>query len=369
MKKEIKFLDLNKAYIEIKSNIDNAISRVVSSNNFILGNEVEQFENSWANYCQSKYAIGLSNGLDSLILALKAIGIGSGDKVLVPSHTFIATWLAIISVGGIPIPIDVNQKTYNIDLNKIESSINKDVKAILVVHLYGQPVDLDGISLIARKYNLLVIEDAAQAHGASYKGKKIGSHSDLVCWSFYPGKNLGAFGDAGAITTNREDLAKKIKILRNYGSVSKYQNELIGYNNRLDELQAAILSEKLKVLEKWNERRRSIALLYEKGLKDTNIITPVIQEDSISSWHLYVIRCEYRDDLQKELSKEGIQTLIHYPIPPISQKSMRFLKLNTDNYPITNQIKNSILSLPIGPHLKEKECEYIIKTIKNFSLS
>lgn len=368
MKKEIKFLDLNEAYIEIKPNIDNAISRVVSSNNYILGKEVEQFENNWANFCQSKYAIGLSNGLDSLILALRAIGIRSGDKVLVPSHTFIATWLAVLSVGGVPVPIDVDCNTYNIDLSKIEESISNDVKAIIVVHLYGQPVDLDGISSLAKKYKLDLIEDAAQAHGASYKGKKIGSHSDLVCWSFYPGKNLGAFGDAGAITTNREDLAKKIKKLRNYGCVSKYDNELIGYNNRLDELQAAILSEKLKVLEKWNERRRKIAMKYQDGLKDSNIITPLIQKNSISAWHLYVIRCEHRDDLKKELSKAGIQTLIHYPIPPASQNSMKSLKLNPKNYPVTNQIKSSILSLPIGPHLKEKDCEYIINKIKDFKL-
>ncbi len=369
MKKEIKFLDLNEAYIEIKSDIDNAISRVVSSNNYILGEEVEQFENNWANFCQSKYAIGLSNGLDSLILALRAIGIRSGDKVLVPSHTFIATWLAVLSVGGVPVPIDVDCNTYNIDLNKIEASISKDVKAILVVHLYGQPVDLDSISSIARKYKLNLIEDAAQAHGASYKGKKIGSHSDLVCWSFYPGKNLGAFGDAGAITTNREDLAKKIKKLRNYGCVSKYNNELIGYNNRLDELQAAILSAKLKVLEKWNERRRKIAMQYQNGLKDLNIITPLIQKHSISAWHLYVIRCKHRDELKKELSKAGIQTLIHYPIPPGSQKSMRKLNLNPNNYPVTNEIKSSILSLPMGPHLKQKDCEYIINKIKNFKVN
>ena len=263
---KVQFLDVGRTYSEIKEEIDEAISEVLKSGWYILGKEVEKFEELWSSYCESKYAVGVASGLDSLILSLRALDIKEGDEVIVPSNTYIATWLAISAVGAKIIPIEPDENTHNIDVTKIDELINKRTKAIIPVHLYGQPADMNSILKIAKKYNLFVVEDAAQAHGATYNNKKIGSHGDIVCWSFYPGKNLGGFGDGGAITTNNYKIAEKIKLLRNYGSSKKYHNELKGFNSRLDPIQAAILRVKLNYLDKWNEKRRILANEYNKKL-------------------------------------------------------------------------------------------------------
>jgi dTDP-4-amino-4,6-dideoxygalactose transaminase len=347
----IPFLDLGASYRELKYQIDDAVSRVLESGCYILGEEVEKFEIEWADYCEADYAVGLANGLDALTLALRALNIGAGDEVIVPSNTYIATWLAVSSVGATPVPVEPDPETYNIDPSKIEAAINQRTRALLPVHLYGQPADLDPILHIARQYNLRVIEDAAQAQGARYKGKRIGSHGDVVCWSFYPGKNLGAHGDAGAITTNDSDISERIKLLRNYGSRQKYINEVAGVNSRLDPLQAAILRVKLEVLDNWTERRRVIAMTYSAGLSDTNLTLPHVPNWADPVWHLYVVRTQHRDNLKDLLNADGIGTLIHYPIPPHMQAAYSKLNIAKEKLPLARLMGEQVLSLPISPQL------------------
>jgi dTDP-4-amino-4,6-dideoxygalactose transaminase len=362
----IPFLNLGAAYQELKNDIDSAIMRVLNSGRYIGGKEVEEFECEWARYCQANYAVGVSNGLDALRLSLLALDIKPGDEVIVPSNTYIATWLAVSQVGAIIVPVEPNIETHNIDPLKIEKLITKRTKVILIVHLYGQPADIDPILDIARKYNIYVLEDAAQAHGAIYKEKRIGSHGDIVAWSFYPGKNLGALGDGGAITTNSMILANKISLLRNYGSKKKYHNEIQGYNNRLDPIQAAVLRVKVKLLDDWNSRRKSISRQYFENLSDSNIYTPPkILSYCESSWHLYVLRCKRRDELQKFLTKSKIETLIHYPIAPHMQKA--YYGNNFQHLRIAKMLSKEVLSIPIGPHLSKDNVKYIINTIKLFS--
>ncbi|WP_114993568.1 DegT/DnrJ/EryC1/StrS aminotransferase family protein [Synechococcus sp. UW179A] len=358
----VPFLNLKSSYEELRSEIDSAIQRVLDSGWYVLGPEVEAFELEWAHYCGSKYSVGLSSGLDALHLAISALGIGAGDEVIVPSNTYIATWLAVSSNGAIPVPVEPNPKTYNIDTEKIEAAISSRTKAILPVHLYGQPADLDPIITIAKKNNLYVIEDAAQAHGALYKGKRIGTHGDIICWSFYPGKNLGAFGDAGAITTNNIKYADRIRVLRNYGSREKYKNEILGFNSRLDPIQAAILRVKLRVLDDWNSRRHLIAKQYIKLLDNTEFITPLISSCSKSAWHLFVIRHPNRNAIQDKLSQAGIGSLIHYPIPPHLQECYK-ANYSLKSYPIAECLSNEILSLPIGPHLTNSQVSDICRNL------
>ena len=314
---KIPFLDLHASYKELQNEIDSSISRVLSSGRYIGGSEVESFEDEFSNYCGSKFTIGVANGLDALVLSLKSLNIGIGDEVIVPANTFIATWLAVSEVGAIPVPAEPNPLTYNIDVDEIQKLITSKTKAIIPVHLFGQPADLDPILMLAKKNNLFVIEDAAQAIGSRYKEKRIGAHGDLVCWSFYPGKNLGAFGDAGAISTNNEALANKIRSLSNYGSNKKYIHKFIGRNSRLDPIQAAILKVKLQFLDSWIDRRKNIASAYSSAFKDHPDITiPYVPDWAEPVWHLYVINSSHRDSLQSYLSKNGIETIIHYPIPP-----------------------------------------------------
>ena len=294
----IPFLDLRAAYIELKVQINEAIAGVLESGWYILGPEVEAFESEWAAYCEAKHAVGLANGLDALTLALRALDIGPGDEVIVPSNTYIATWLAVSGVGATPVPVEPDVATHNIDPARIEAAITSRTRALLPVHLYGQPADMDPILDIARRHGLRVIEDAAQAHGARYKGKRIGAHGDIVCWSFYPGKNLGALGDAGAITTNDAALAERVALLRNYGSRQKYVNEEAGVNSRLDPIQAAVLRVKLAVLDEWTERRRAVATAYTKGLAESGLILPHVPDWADPAWHLYVVRTSDRDALQ-----------------------------------------------------------------------
>jgi len=346
---KIPFLDLAASYKEIKLEIDSAIQRVLDSGWYILGPEVDAFENEWASYCGAKHAVGLANGLDALVLALRSLEIGTGDEVIVPSNTYIATWLAVSAVGAKPVPVEPNPKTYNIEPSLIEASITSKTKAILPVHLYGQAADMDPILEIAKKYNLRVVEDAAQAHGAKYKDRKIGAHGDIVCWSFYPGKNLGAMGDGGAITTNDSKIADSIRILRNYGSRIKYVNEIKGVNSRLDPIQAAVLRAKLPYLDEWTKRRKWIAEFYTSELKDTGLILPYAPTWTDPAWHLYVVRTKYRELIQKSLADVGVGTLIHYPIPPHMQSAYSDFGYRKGDLPIAELIHDEVLSLPIGP--------------------
>lgn len=367
---DIPFLDLKAPYLELKEELDNAYHRVMESGWYVLGQEVENFEREFSEYCQTQYCIGVGNGLEALHLILRAMDIGVDDEVIVPANTYIATLLAASYAGATPILVEPDTNTYNIDPSKIEAAVTSKTKAIIAVHLYGQPADMDSINLIAKKYSLRVIEDAAQAHGARYKGRQVGSLGDAAGFSFYPGKNLGAFGDGGAITTSDEQLADKIRLFRNYGSRIKYQNEIKGYNSRLDELQAAFLRVKLTRLDEWNERRKKIAQYYLSKLSVIkNLTMPFVPDWADPVWHLFVITHPQRDILKKHLSSVGIDTLVHYPIPAhLSNAYSTGARINIqiDSYPITELVSREILSLPIGPHLQKIEIKEIIKNIGEF---
>lgn len=361
----IPFLDLKAPHEELRAELRLAFERVLNSGWYIQGDELKLFEHEFASYCEVEQCIGVGNGLDALHLILRAYGIGSGDEVIVPANTYIATWLAASYAGATPVPVEPDVRTYNINPGLIEASITSRTKAIIVVHLYGQPADMDAINNIAKKHNLKVIEDAAQAHGARYKGRRVGSLGDAAGFSFYPGKNLGAIGDGGAVTTNDLELARKIRILGNYGSNVKYRNELKGFNSRLDELQAAFLREKLKILDKWNSRRREIASQYLERLDDQNLILPFTPEWAEPVWHLFVVRDLKRDELQNRLAKLGINTMIHYPIPPHLQTAYAELGYLEGAFPIAECIHKEILSFPIGPHLGDQDLSEIINAIKD----
>jgi dTDP-4-amino-4,6-dideoxygalactose transaminase len=357
---KVPFLDLRAAYLELKPEIDSSIARVLDSGWYTLGSEVEAFEEEWATYCEASYAVGLGNGLDALTLALQALDIGPGDEVIVPSNTYIATWLAVSAVGAIPVPVEADPTTYNIDPTRIAAAITPATRALLPVHLYGQPADLDPILALARHHNLAVVEDAAQAHGARYKGKRIGAHGDVACWSFYPGKNLGALGDGGAVTTNNAAIADRIRVLRNYGSRVKYTNEVRGLNSRLDPLQAAVLRVKLKVLDDWNLRRGRIASTYLETMDASSLTLPFVPDYAEPVWHLFVVRNAEREALQQHLSEVGIGTMIHYPIPPHLQEAYADFRIQAGALPIAEAIANEVLSLPIGPHLGPAEISDVI---------
>lgn len=359
----IPFLDLHGAYIELKEELDAAYQRVMASGFYVLSPEVDSFEKDFAAYCEAAHCIGVASGLDALHLALRACDIGAGDEVIVPSHTFIATWLSVSQTGATPVPVEPIEATFNIDPNRIEAAITPRTRAVIPVHLYGQPVDLDPILAVARRHDLKVIEDAAQAHGARYKGQRIGAHGDAVAWSFYPGKNLGAFGDGGAITTNNADLAERIRMLRNYGSREKYVNDEQGFNSRLDPLQAAFLGVKLRHLDAWNERRRAVAADYLEGLAGTDLILPQVPEWAEPVWHLFVVRHSKRDAIQQRLQQAGIGSLIHYPIAPHQQQCYAG-SVTTEDCPVATHLANEVLSLPMGPHLVTASVTQVIHAIK-----
>ena len=358
---KIPFLDLRAAYLELKPEIDAAVARVLDSGYYILGPEVEAFEAEWAAYCEAKHAVGVANGLDALHLALRAMDVGPGDEVIVPSHTYIATWLAVSHCGATPVPVEPVEATYNIDPARIEEAITPRTKVILPVHLYGQPVDLDPILDIARRHGLRVLEDAAQAHGARYKGRRIGAHGDAVAWSFYPGKNLGALGDAGAVTTNDPEIADRIRVLRNYGSRVKYVNEVQGFNSRIDPIQAAVLRVKLHRLDEWNARRAAIAARYFEGLAHNGLALPRVPGWAEPVWHLFVVRSAQRDRLLRRLTEAGVSTLIHYPVPLHSQAAYASEALGMTAPLAAKKIADQVISLPIGPHLKADHINYLIK--------
>jgi dTDP-4-amino-4,6-dideoxygalactose transaminase len=347
----IPFLDVAAAYAELQDALDEAVGRVMASGQFILGPDVTAFEEEFAAYCETRYAIGVGSGLDALRLILVGYGIGRGDEVIVPSNTFIATWLAVSQAGATPVPVEPDIATHNITAEIVEAAITPSTKAIMPVHLYGQPADLDGIAALADERAIRLIEDAAQAHGARYRGRRCGGLGDAAGFSFYPGKNLGAMGDAGAVTTDDDALAERVRMLRNYGSRVKYHHDLAGLNSRLDSLQAAVLRIKLRHLDEWNERRRAVAARYLEELAGVDgLVLPEIPDFAEPVWHLFVVRHPQRDALQQRLAKAGVDTIIHYPIPP--HLTGAYAKGAADcHLPVAERLAGEVLSLPMGPHL------------------
>lgn len=363
---KVPFLDLKSTYTELQTELDDAYRRLMNSGWYILGEEVAAFEQEFADYCSVKHCISVANGLDALHLILRGYEIGDGDEVIVPSNTYIATWLAVSYAGASPVPVEPIEGTFNLDPAKIEAAITEKTKAVLPVHLYGQPAAMDAINDIARKYNLKVIEDAAQAQGARFGEKFTGNLGDAAGFSFYPGKNLGAYGDAGAITTNDDELADKIKVLRNYGSRVKYYNEIKGFNSRLDPLQAAFLRVKLKYLNEWNNRRTVIARNYLEALTENNLILPSVEKEAKPVWHIFAVRHSERNRLEKFLNENGIGTLIHYPVPPHLSSAYSAEKENFGQLPISEELAKTVLSLPMGPHLNAEAQNFVIETINRF---
>lgn len=351
---------------ELSISMKKAFDRVYSSNWFILGNEVKMFEQEFAAYCRTKFCTGVANGLDALHLILRGYGIGPGDEVIVPSNTFIATWLAVSYAGAAPIPVEPVEATYNLDPARLEAAITPRTKAVIPVHLYGQPADMDPIIEIAHRHGLKVIEDAAQAHGATYKGRIVGSLGDAAGFSFYPGKNLGALGDAGAVVTNDGQLIEGIRRLRNYGSEKKYFNQEKGFNSRLDELQAAFLRVKLQKLETWNLQRVCLANTYIRELKDIDVICPTILEGTGPVWHIFVIRTTHRQELQDFLKATQIGTMIHYPVPPHLQQAYSDLSYQRGSFPISERIHDEVLSLPLWPGMSSTQQAQVITSIRQF---
>lgn len=359
----VQFLDLQAPYQELKHELDAAYRRVMASGWFVQGEELRAFEREYASYCGTKHCIGVGNGLDALHLILRAYGIGAGDEVIVPSHTFIATWLAVTHAGAVPVPVEPDDRYYTLDPLSIQKVINSRTKAIMPVHMYGQCADMDAINAIARDHGLRVIEDAAQSHGALYKGKRSGNLGDAAAHSFYPGKNLGAFGDGGAVTTNDDELADRVRMLSNYGARKKYQHQLPGFNSRLDELQAAFLRVKLRRLDAWNKKRATLAARYAERLRNIEMSLPQTREECSHVWHIFAVQVPKRDAVQERLAACGISTLIHYPVPPHLQDAYRYSGFKEGNFPVSERLANSLLSLPMGPHVSEAEIDLVTKEL------
>lgn len=363
---KIPFVSFEPMHKEISDEIIEKFEEVYKRNWFIKGKELELFEKEFADYCDAGYCIGCGNGLDAIYLALRAMDIGPSDEVIIPSHTFIATSLAVSYTGAVPVFVETAMDTYNIDVNLIEKAITDKTRCIIPVHLYGQPADMDVIINIAKKYNLRVIEDCAQAHGALYKGRKVGSIGDVGAFSFYPGKNLGALGDGGAVITNNQELADKISALGNYGSIEKYHHIYKGTNSRLDEVQAAFLRIKLKYIDKWNVERVRIARKYSEGITNPAIIKPFVADYSKHVWHLFVVRTLERDGFDKYLNDFGIGTTVHYPIPIYLQEAYKELNINPGTYPNADKIAKTCLSLPLWYGISDAEIDYVIDKINNW---
>lgn len=361
----VPFLDLKQSYLELKEDIDLAYSRVMNSGLYILGPEVNLFEEEFALFCETKFCIGVGNGLEALTLILRAYGIGPGDEVIVPANTYIATWLAITHVGATIIPVEPDEGSCNVSPVQVRKAVSSKTRAIMAVHLYGQPADMTAINAIADEFKLKVIEDAAQAHGAEYHGKIVGNLGHAAGFSFYPSKNLGAFGDGGAITTNDSALAEKLRTLRNYGAKTKYQNEVVGVNSRLDELQAAILRAKLPYLREWNDRRRDIADKYIRLLPKElmSIETP---GKVLPAWHVYAVRTPLRDELMRFLSDCNVVSALHYPVPPFLQPAYSGLGYSEIDFPVSVKIHKEVLSLPIGPHMSSKQVAAVVSAVNQF---
>ncbi|MEG2882786.1 MAG: DegT/DnrJ/EryC1/StrS family aminotransferase [Christensenella sp.] len=365
---DVPFASLDKVHGEIKQELLRGFDETLKSNYFISGSQNVLFEEEFAQYCGVKHCVGCGNGLDALTLALRAFDIGIGDEVIVPAHTFIATALSVSNIGAVPVFVEVSKGSFLIDAANIEKKITNKTKAIIAVHLYGQCADMDAIMQIAKRHNLKVIEDAAQAHGALYKGKKAGSLGDAAGFSFYPGKNLGALGDGGAVTSNDANIAQKVRALGNYGSHEKYVHIYRGVNSRLDELQAGFLRIKLKQLDKYNLNRQETAKYYLENIKNDNIILPECKNPYESVWHLFVIKTDNRDELESYLTSKGIQTLIHYPTPIHMQVAYKDLGHSEDDYIIAKKLSNTVLSLPIWYGISKEELDYVVQCINNFNV-
>ncbi|MFL6499706.1 MAG: DegT/DnrJ/EryC1/StrS family aminotransferase [Candidatus Udaeobacter sp.] len=363
----IPFLELRPTYVELKDALDAAWHRVMDSGWYLLGSELESFEQEYAAYCGAKHCVGVGSGFDALHLALRAWEIGPGDEVIVPSNTFIATWLAVTFAGGAPVPVEPDPRTFNLDPGRVAAAITLRTRAIIPVHLYGQPADMEPINAIAEKHGLKVLEDAAQAQGALYKARRVGSLGHAAAHSFYPSKNLGAFSDGGAVTTDDAELADKLRALRNYGSKLKYYHERTGTNSRLDELQAAFLRLKLAKLNEWNARRQTIARCYLNELQRLPDLTvPFVPAEIDPVWHLFVVRHPRRDELQRHLAEAGIGSLVHYPVPPHLSEAYSHLGHRRGSYPIAEEQSRTVLSLPIGPHLSREAQDDVIAAIRSF---
>jgi dTDP-4-amino-4,6-dideoxygalactose transaminase len=361
---KVPLLDVGAAYRELQQQCDEAYQRVMNSGWFVLGEEVAAFEAQFRAQCGAHHCVGTGSGLDALFLILRGYGIGPGDEVVVPAHTFIATWLAVSHAGATPVPVEPEEQSFQMDPQRIADALTARTRAILTAHLYGAIARMDAIRDLASRKGLLLIEDAAQAHGAAWKGAPAGSFGDAAAFSFYPSKNLGAFGDGGAVVTNDAELAQKIRALRNYGSTSKYIHQLQGYNSRLDTLQAAFLQVRLKHLVAWNARRKAVAAAYLKGLEKTpGCHLPYVPNEVESAWHLFVIRHHERDRLRRSLESRGIETAIHYPVPPHLSPAYANLGFKHGDFPITERLAGTVLSLPMGPHLSEAQVELVIQAV------
>jgi dTDP-4-amino-4,6-dideoxygalactose transaminase len=360
----IPFLDLARAHEELRADIEAAVARVLAAGHYVGGSEVAAFEQAFADFVEAGHCIGVNSGLDALTLALRALQIGPGDEVIVPAHTFVATWLSVSATGAIPVPVDVEPNGFNLDPGALETALTARTRAIVPVHLYGRPANLSAVQAFAEKHGLRVIEDAAQAHGAFYSGRRIGAQSDAACWSFYPSKNLGAAGDGGAVTSDDGELIDAVRRFANYGEARKYHHELRGTNSRLDAIQAAVLSAKLPYLDDWNRRRRLVAERYTASLGDTDLGLPPGGVDE-SVWHLYVVRSADRDRLQARMHERGVETRIHYPVPPHRQPAFRECAAAPGSLPRTDMLAGEVLSLPMGPHLHEDEIAAVIEAVRS----
>lgn len=362
---KVPFLDLRASHDPIRAELDAAYRRVMDSSWFILGHELEAFEAEFATRCGVAHAVGVGNGLDALTLALRAGGVGPGDEVLVPANTFIATWLAVSAVGAMPVPVEPDASTHNLDPERAAAAVTSRTKAIVPVHLYGQSADIGPLMALADRHGLFVLEDAAQAVGAVYRGRQVGGLGHAAAFSFYPGKNLGALGDGGAVTTDDAALAAELRRLRNYGSRTKYVHEVMGVNSRLDELQAAFLRVKLPHLDGWTDRRRAIAAAYRAGLDDVpGLVLPAVPDWAEPVWHLFVVRVPWRDEVQRRLAAAGIETLVHYPIPPHRSEAYAGLGVTTGTLPVTDVLAGEVLSLPMGPHLSDSQVTWVIDAVR-----
>ena len=361
--RDVPFLDLKPAYAELKGEIDAALARVLDSGRFLLGSELEAFEAEFARVAGVKHCIGVGNGLEALALVLRAAGVGPGHEVIVPSFTFIATWIAVSQVGARPVPVEVEERSYNLDPARLADAITSRTRAVIPVHLFGRPAEMDAIRDVVRSREIFVLEDAAQAHGASLRGRPAGALGDAAAWSFYPGKNLGAFGDGGAVTTDDEQIASRVRTLRNYGSRTKYVHEMLGTNSRLDDMQAGVLRAKLAMLGDWNRRRADVARRYLDELASLPLGLPPVDAGFDTSWHLFVVRVRERDRVQAALRARGVETLVHYPIPPHLQGAYSALGAGPGSYPIAERISDEVLSLPIGPHLDTPSQERVIEAL------
>ena len=362
----VPFLDLRASTGDLRAGLDTAMARVLDRGVYVLGPEVESFETAWAHYTDSTYCVGVGTGLSAIELALRAVGVTPGGEVIVPSNTYIATWLAVTNIGATVVPVEPDPTTYLLDAGRVEETVTPRTAAILPVHLYGQAADMAGLSVVARRHRLPVVIDGAQAHGVRWEPWEL--QPDATAWSFYPSKNLGALGDGGAVTTRRRSVAEQIRLSRNYGSGTKNVHEEIGTNSRLDELQAAVLGVKLAHLDEWNERRRQIAGRYLAAIDPTVVTLPRVPADTTPVWHLFVVRSPHRDLLQRHLADRGVTTLVHYPVPPHRQSAYRTTALAAARLPISERLHREILSLPLHPHMRPEEVEAVVDAVNSFAV-